>query len=166
AAADARLRDGEGAQRERFDALLETVRSAQEAQAARMLAFEERVATLHSEGAVGLADKLRDHAEGLSAGLLETSDLLRDAASLVHAGGAEMTAVAEGFAASVEAQRDAARAWLDNLGHVEAAVTRTGEGAAADALGEHLVQTQELFERQLRFQNELYEQLRALRVGA
>src|SRR5690606_13996595 len=46
AAADARLRDGEGAHRERFDALLETVRSAQEAQAARMLAFEERVATL------------------------------------------------------------------------------------------------------------------------
>ena len=82
---------------------------------------------------------------------------------LVLAGGAEMSAVAEAFSSSVAEHREAAQNWLDDLGRVEEAVTRQGEGAAAEALGEHLTHTHEIFDRQLRFQRELFDQLRALR---
>ncbi len=163
AAAEGRLRAAEESQDARLSSLLDRMAAAEEAQASRLAAFEERIGALHEKGALGLAGELTRHAEGLSKGLAETTEILREAAGLVHAGGAEMTAVAEGFAAAVEAQRDASRAWLESLGQVEAAVLRAGEGAAADVLGEHLAHTHEVFDRQLRFQTELFEQLRALR---
>jgi hypothetical protein len=43
-------------------------------------------------------------------------------------------------------------------------VERAGRGAAADALGDQLASTQEVFARQLQFQRELFEQLRSLRA--
>ena len=105
------------------------------------------------------------HAEALSASLGQTSELVQNAAGLVQAGGAELTAVAEMFGEAVDRQREAAREWLENLGHVERAVADAGEGAAADALGHHLARTHEIFDRQLRFQQELFEQLRNGRVN-
>ena len=84
---------------------------------------------------------------------------MQGAAGMVQAGGVELTAVAQMFADAVDRQRDAAREWLDNLGHVERAVADAGEGAAADALGQHLARTHEIFDRQLRFQRELFDQL-------
>jgi alpha-D-ribose 1-methylphosphonate 5-triphosphate synthase subunit PhnG len=44
-------------------------------------------------------------------------------------------------------------------------VERAGRHAASDALSDQLASTQELFTRQLQFQRELLEQLRALRGG-
>ena len=118
-----------------------------------------------SETALTLAQQLGTHAQELSASLGQTSALVQDAAGLVQAGGAELTAVAEMFAEAVDRQREAAREWLENLGHVERAVADAGEGAAADALGHHLARTHEIFDRQLRFQQELFEQLRHARTS-
>jgi hypothetical protein len=74
-----------------------------------------------------------------------------------------MQAVADLFARSIERQREASDAWLENLGEVEGAALRAGQDAARDALADQLVATQEVFARQLQFQRELFEQLRALR---
>jgi hypothetical protein len=76
-----------------------------------------------------------------------------------------MGAVAEMFQKSIERQREAAQAWMESLGELEGAVERAGRGAAADALGDQLASTQEVFARQLQFQRELFEQLRTLRVA-
>jgi hypothetical protein len=73
--------------------------------------------------------------------------------------------VAELFAKSVERQREASDAWLESLGEVEGAVEQAGRSAAADALSDQLASTQEVFARQLQFQRELFDQLRALRGG-
>ena len=63
----------------------------------------------------------------------------------------------------MEKQREGARAWLESLGEVERAVVEAGEAAAAEVLGRHLSHTHELFDRQLQFQQELIDQLRAVR---
>ncbi|HEX6242722.1 MAG TPA: hypothetical protein VFZ61_17535, partial [Polyangiales bacterium] len=93
-----------------------------------------------------------------------TTTLVQQAAELLKASSVEMGAVAEMFAASVERQREAASSWLESLGELEGAVERAGRGAAADALGDQLASTQEVFARQLQFQRELFEQLRTLRT--
>lgn len=156
----------------RLDALLTKVGEAVEAQATGLAALEEQLTSRMAEleqqlghrqkqSAEALAATLSDHATGLGEGLEKTALVVQDAAGLVHAGGAELTAVAEMFAAAVDRQRHAAREWLANLGHVERAIADVGEGAAADALGQHLARTHEIFDRQLRFQQELFEQLRS-----
>jgi hypothetical protein len=76
----------------------------------------------------------------------------------------EMSAVAEMFSKSIERQRESAAAWMETLGELEGAVERAGRSAAADALGDQLASTQEVFARQLQFQRELFEQLRSLRT--
>ena len=88
---------------------------------------------------------------------------MQQAATLIHGGGIELAAVADAFAAAVEKQREGARAWLESLGEVERAVVEAGEAAAAEVLGRHLSHTHELFDRQLQFQQELIDQLRAVR---
>jgi len=112
----------------------------------------------------GLSDQLTGHAERLGKGLEGTTGLVHEAAGLLKASSIEMAAVAEMFAKSVERQREAASSWLESLGELEGAVERAGRGAAADALGDQLASTQEVFARQLQFQRELFEQLRTLRA--
>ena len=121
------------------------------------------VRTSHERSALALAEQLAAQAKGIGDGLAETTAVVREAAGLVHAGSAEFSSVAEAFSGAVDRQQRAAEEWLANLGRVEAAVADAGESAAADALGQHLAHTHELFDRQLRFQSEVYEQLRALR---
>jgi hypothetical protein len=104
--------------------------------------------------------------EHIAAGLGGASKVVEDAAELLKASGVEMTAVAEMFGKSVERQRETARTWLESLGELEGAIERVGRGAAADALGDQLASTQEVFARQLQFQRELFEQLRTLRSGS
>ncbi len=48
---------------------------------------------------------------------------------------------------------------------MERSVEEAGEGAAVDVLGQYLARTHELFDQQLGFQQELYEQLRAARAS-
>ena len=127
----------------------------------------ERVVTsleAHQTGhAKVLSDELTAHAQSLGKSLEGTTSIVHEAANVLKANSIEMAAVAEMFAASVERQREAAKTWVESLGEIEGAVERAGRGAAADALGDQLASTQEVFARQLQFQRELFEQLRTLR---
>ncbi|MCA9574502.1 MAG: hypothetical protein KC668_03670 [Myxococcales bacterium] len=165
AATEGRTEAMEARSEERLATLLDRIRETVDTQAERLGALEEGLRTAQAESAAMLAQQLGAHAETLSASLGQTSQLVQDAAGLVQAGGTELTAVAEMFAEAVDRQREAAREWLENLGHVERAVADAGEGAAADALGHHLARTHEIFDRQLRFQQELFEQLRHGRMN-
>lgn len=175
--------------RERVDALLDAMGTQATAQAERQASQEasllEQHATLtkeltafaheqllrlqthgdeqrvrQEESLSALADLLAEHLRKLDGRLATSTDLLAQAGGLVQAGGAELVTVAETFSAAVEAQRAAAQAWLESLGEIERSVTDAGEAAAADVLGQHLARTHEVFDRQLRFQQELMEQLR------
>jgi len=111
-----------------------------------------------------MAERLTAHARDLGEGLRNTTALVRESADLLRAGGAEMAAVAEMFTAAVDRYRDASERWLDSLGSIEEALERKGRGDAADLLGAYLDQTREVFDHSLRFQRELFTELRALRT--
>jgi hypothetical protein len=133
-------------------------------QAERLLRFETQLQAAQQEHGQGLSAQLSAHAAELGRGLQGTGELVREAATLLKASSVELSAVAEAFTGSVERQREAASTWLESLGELEGAVERAGRGAAADALGDQLASTQEVFARQLQFQRELFEQLRSLRA--
>jgi hypothetical protein len=143
--------------------LFEVVREATTRQAGLLTGFEEKLAAQRETEIEQTRTLLLAHAEQLAGRLGETSGLVREAAGLVKAGGAEMSAVAEMFGSAVDRHREAAGSWLESLSEVDAAVEQAGRGAAADALREQLASTQEVFARQLEFERELFEQLRALR---
>ena len=145
---------------------LEKLASVTEQQAARFAEFETHLAQNQAALAQKLAEELASQAHKLGDGLAGTTQLVNEAAAVLRASSAEMGAVAELFAKSVERQREAAQSWLESLGELEGAVERAGRGAAADALGDQLASTQEVFARQLQFQRELFEQLRNLRAPA
>jgi hypothetical protein len=127
---------------------------------AELAALFEQGQTQHAQL---LSQELTGHAERLGKGLESTGQLVHEASTLLHASGAELSAVATLFHQSVERQREAAQTWLESLGELEGTVERVGRGAAADVLGDQLASTQEVFARQLQFQRELFEQLRTLR---
>jgi len=146
----------------------ERAKTAFEALTAGAQGLEHVLASLqaHQTGhAKLLSEELNTHAQNLGKGLESTTALVHEAATVLKANSVEMAAVAEMFAASVERQREAAKTWIESLGEIEGAVERAGRGAAADALGDQLASTQEVFARQLQFQRELFEQLRTLRVS-
>jgi hypothetical protein len=134
-----------------------------EEHAARFVQLEALLQQTQTSHAQTLAGDLSAHAERLSKGLETTTQLVHEAATVLGASSAEMGAVATLFHQSVDRQREAAQAWMETLGEIEGAVERAGRGAAADALGDQLASTQEVFARQLQFQRELFEQLRTLR---
>ncbi|MCC6557630.1 MAG: hypothetical protein IT372_32150, partial [Polyangiaceae bacterium] len=98
--------------------------------------------------------------------LAATTAVVREAADLVRAGGAEMASVSEMFAGAVDRYREASEKWLDSLGAIEDAIDRKERGETADLLGSYLDQTREVFDHSLQFQRELFSELRALRKGA
>jgi len=146
----------------------ERAKTAFEALAAGAQSLEHVLASLQAHQTAHaklLSEELNAHAQHLGKGLESTTALVHEAATVLKANSVEMAAVAEMFAASVERQREAAKTWIESLGEIEGAVERAGRGAAADALGDQLASTQEVFARQLQFQRELFEQLRSLRVS-
>jgi hypothetical protein len=145
-------------------AAVERVVSLSNEQAERLARFEAQLQAAQQGHGQELSAQLRAHAADLGRGLEGTGALVRDAANLLKASSVELGAVGEAFARSVEQQREAASTWLESLGELEGAVERAGRGAAADALGDQLASTQEVFARQLQFQRELSEQLRSLRT--
>src|SRR5690606_30444606 len=116
--------------------------------------------SLESRRAEALGEQLSEWVRSASDQISAASRSLAEAVTQVEAGGTELGATAEMFAAAVEAHRDAARAWLEDLGEVDLAVARAGEGAAVEVLGQYLARTHEVFDCQLRFQQELLEQVR------
>jgi hypothetical protein len=143
---------------------LARLREHAEAQAARFAELEAALSRGREQHALGLAEQLESHATELEQRLSKTSAAVQEAAVIWQTSSAEMQAVAELFANSVERQREASDAWLESLGEIEGAVERAGRHAASDALAEQLASTQEVFARQLQFQRELFDQLRALRA--
>jgi hypothetical protein len=146
----------------RFESLAALVNQGSEDQGERLARFEERLAEAQRSGASSMVESLATATQQLGESLSATGEAVRSAAELVQAGGAEMTAVAEQFGASVERQREAANQWLESLGQIEGAVDDAGRGAATDALDARLAATQEIFATQLEFQRELFRQLRDL----
>jgi hypothetical protein len=157
------LESTEQAQSEARAALTQVVALAGD-QAERLVQLEQKLEGAQAAQASMLSAELSAHAERLSQGLTGTSGVVQEAAELLKASSIELGAVAEMFAKSVERQREAASTWIESLGELEGAVERAGRGAAADALGDQLASTQEVFARQLQFQRELFEQLRMLRA--
>ncbi|EYF02358.1 Hypothetical protein CAP_7287 [Chondromyces apiculatus DSM 436] len=147
----------------RLAALAEGAQAALAAQAARIAGFEERLERDRAENAGALGERLAAHARELGEGLRGTGALVHEAADLLRAGGAEMSAVSEMFTAAVDRYREASDRWLDSLGAVEEALEHKGRGETADLLGTYLDQTREVFDHSLRFQRELFSELRALR---
>lgn len=137
-----------------------------EEQAMRWAKLEAELAEGRLEHARGLEEQLTAHAERLEQSLGDAGAVVQQAAAIWKASSAEMQAIAELFARSVERQREASDAWLESLGDIEASVERSGRHAAADALADQLASTQEVFARQLQFQRELFEQLRTLRTSS
>lgn len=138
--------------------------------AASARAQAEAIAQLASVSSSGLEDaekraeaRLEALTTALGGKLGETSDVVREAAASVQAASIELGATAEAFVSAVERNQRAAEEWLANLGRVEAAVAEAGEEAASDTLAQHLAHMHDVFERQLRFQQEVFDQLRALR---
>jgi hypothetical protein len=139
--------------------LFATFEGALEAQAHRLTQLEDGLADRHRAGAQLLADRLTDHAREIAQHADTNAGAIAQAIELVQAGGAELTAVAEMFAEAVDRQRAAADEWIAQLGRIDEAVMRAGEEAAADALGQYLARTHELFDQQLELQEELLERL-------
>jgi hypothetical protein len=153
---------------ERLAGLEARVESAVDAQAERLAAFEARLITERGASAEALARSLVDHATSLGAGLDGTGVLVREAAELVKSGGAELSAVAGLFADSVDRYREANEHWRRTLVGLEEALQRGGGGEGGETgqlLGHYLDQTREIFGDTLRFQRELFSELRALRGG-
>jgi hypothetical protein len=142
---------------------LAELREHADAQAQRFAALEAALQRGRESHLAELAERLNTHADDLEQRLARTGGAVEEAAASWQASSAEMQAVADLFARSIERQREASDAWLENLGEVEGAALRAGQDAARDALADQLVATQEVFARQLQFQRELFEQLRALR---
>jgi hypothetical protein len=156
----------------RIDALLQKIGELGEAlgrraesDSERMLALDEKLAADREAAARLFSEKLAAHAEGVGQSLRETADLVRDAVGLVHAGGTEMSAVAEMFTSAVDRYSRASERWLDSLSTLETAFDKkSGHDDAADLLGAYLDQTREVFDHSLAFQKELFSELRALRA--
>lgn len=147
----------------RVETLIEALSEATRAQAERLAAFEETLAKQQQAGAELLRQQLVAEARELGEGLSTTGAMVREAAGLVQSGGAELAAAVELFSGSVEEHGQAAQRWLSGLSLVERSVEEAGEGAAVEVLGQYLTRTHELFDQQLGFQQELFEQLRAAR---
>jgi hypothetical protein len=139
-----------------------------ERQAERLAELETHFTQAREAGGSALAATLSDHAKHLGEGLDTTGAMVREAAELVRAGGAELSAVAEMFADAVDRYRESSDSWRQTLGGLEDALARGGSGSgdAGQIMGHYLDQTREIFGDTLRFQRELFSELRALRGAA
>jgi hypothetical protein len=159
---DARQQQAEAGRTEQLVQLLAAWQTQAAQQAERLAAFEARLAEQQATHAESLAGRLHAHVAALQGPLGHAADLLEEASRRIQGGGLELQAVAESFSKAVASQREGARQWLESLGDIERYALEAGESAAADALGQHLARTHEVFDRQLKFQEELLEQLSLL----
>jgi len=163
--AEARVAGLEAETGRRLHALFDALEQGATRQAEALAGFEQRLDAQRAAEARALRESLAEQGADLAGRLGTAGEQVREAAALVKAGGAELSALAEAFGQSVDRHRDASVAWLERLGDEEGAVERTGRAAAADALAAQLAATEEVLARQLDVQRELFAQLRALRGG-
>lgn len=159
---DARQQQAEAGRTQQLSQLLDAWQAQAAQQAERLAVFEARLAEQQAGHAESLAGRLQAHVAALQGPLGHAADLLEEASRRIQGGGLELQAVAESFSKAVASQREGARQWLESLGDIERYALEAGESAAADALSQHLARTHEVFDRQLKFQEELLEQLSVL----
>ena len=164
---DAERRSAQAEQRaeQRLGTMLEGMRELVDQQGARLAEFEARLELASGRSMEAWAAQLSEHARGLGESVSSTATVVREAAELVRAGGAEMTCVAEMFTAAVDEYRAASERLTSGLGPIEDAMERAAQRDTVDLLGAYLDQTREVFDSSLRFQRELFSELRALRAG-
>ncbi len=153
----------ETAQASRAEVLADQLEQAVRKQTERLAAFEEQLDGVRTRSAEALAERLSTHAEGLAEKLASTTGVVSEASDLLRAGGAELSAVAEMFTDAVDGYRESNERWLSALGHLETTLDASGDGAAGAIVGEYLDQTREVFGDAMRFQRELFTELRAMR---
>jgi len=155
----------EAAQIERAEGLARQVEDAVRRQAERLVEFEAQFDALRARSSEAVARRLDEHAAGLAGRLEATSGVVSEAADLLRSGGAELSAVAEMFTEAVDGYRESNERWLAALGHLESTLDSNGDGSAGAIVGEYLDQTREVFGDAMRFQRELFTELRAMRRG-
>jgi hypothetical protein len=121
------------------------------------------VTSASTTAAEAQATRMAAHAEVLGTELTRTARVVAESAELLRAGGGELGAVAEAFGVAVDRHRDASMAWMESLGTIDDAVAQAGERAGAGALSAAVARMDEVFERQIQIELELFTQLRALR---
>lgn len=151
---------------QRLHALFDALREGATRQSESLARFETTLAERHGTQTGALREAFERQSEALTGQLAAAGGQLGEVAAIVAASGAEMRALTDAFSQAVERHREASVSWLERLGDVEGAVDRAGRGAAAEALGGQLAATEEVLARQLEFQREMFEQLRALRSGS
>ncbi len=151
---------------QRLHALFEALREGATRQTESAARFETTLVERHGAQASALGQAFERQSSELTAQLVAAGRQLGEVAAVVAASGAEMSALTGAFSQAVERHREASLSWLERLGEVEGAVDRAGRGAAAEALGGQLAATEEVLARQLEFQREMFEQLRALRADS
>ncbi|MCB9544092.1 MAG: hypothetical protein H6703_16815 [Myxococcales bacterium] len=132
-------------------------------QAERLAGFEATLAAASAQAAEGLAERLAAHAATLGERLDAVGGFVRGAAELLGAGSVELSALAQMFAEAIDGYRAANERWITTLGELEGTLGRAGEDHTGRLVGEYLDQTREVFGDALRFQRELFTELRALR---
>ncbi|MEZ4466092.1 MAG: hypothetical protein R3F43_16980 [bacterium] len=157
-----RLAAGEAAAQARLAALAETLERTLVTQAERLAVLEKRLADAQGSTGRALAERLGAHAEDLGQRLSATGLVVREAADLLRGGGAELSAVAEMFTAAVDGYRETSERSLTALARLEEVLARTDSDAVGRMVGEYLDQTREIFGDAVRFQRELFTELRAV----
>ncbi len=132
-------------------------------QTEEMSAFEARIASSNLRQQSSLATQLSQHTQGAGAQLEQTTTVIAKAAELLRAGSGELSAVAELFSDAVDAWRDNSERMLTTLSELESTLGENGRDDAEQMVGEYVDQTREVFGDAMRFQRELFTELRALR---
>jgi hypothetical protein len=157
-ALDAQMRSG-------HELLIGEIQRGASEHTARAGALEREVGAALSLQAERVVQVLETNTRGLGALFEPMAAAVRDAAAGVSAGGAELSAVAEMFAAAVDRHREGANEWLTGLGTIEGAIARVADEGAGSALDEQLDRARELYDAQLQFHRELLMQLRGVHVA-
>jgi hypothetical protein len=157
--------EGEVAARTRASELATALQATLSQQAAQLTEFEQNLDESRAQRDAAVTAALTTHAAGLGEGLAQTTAVVNQAAGLLQAGGAELESVAELFADAVHTYRASNERWLVMLAQLDD--RREAEGDAAGRLvGEYLDQSREVFADAMRFQQELFNELRALREAS
>ncbi len=157
---------------ERLSALAEKIDARFGEYVDSLQSFEAKLDEVRGEDASKHTAALEAQAREFSKALEATGEAVQKAAGHVGAGGMELEAVAEMFAAAVDQYREISEKWLENLAAV---VDRPAAQAAAptenaELMGGYLDQTRAAFDESLKIQRqmqqEMFSELKTLRGEA
>ncbi len=107
-----------------------------------------------------IAEDRAAHGERLAAVEGRLAEAWTDATSSLRKGGDDLGALAERFDGAVDRYREASERWLGGLSAMRSLADNAAQMDAQDLLAAYLEQTREVFEGTLRFQRQLFDELR------